>query len=78
MLLPVQSGQTACPSADLPRTGGGAGANSGEAKAHRSEITQERDAQSAKETTGKFSKSTRLPIFNNYSNDGGFIIVLTL
>ena len=57
LLLLIQSGQTARPSADLPRTGGATGANTGEAKAHCSEVTQEGDAQSAKETTGRFSKS---------------------
>ena len=56
-IILLQSGQAAWPSADLPGTGGATGANTGEAKAHRSKVTQKGDAQPAKETTGRFCKS---------------------
>ena len=53
----IQSGQTACSSSDLPRTGGASRADTGEAEDHCSEVTQERNAQPSEEITGGISKS---------------------
>ena len=69
----MQSGQASCPSADLPRTGRATGADSGEAKAHCSEVTQKGDAQPAKKTTGRFGKSIL-----SYKDEGFYTLCTTL